>query len=219
MLRSPIVSPWETTSSSLPNRNMVTLLRRSRPLRCLMIACLSVVAGWLMLMLMLPYLPSENTAAILAAHLPASDTSPLRFWMTLCVARFPFWLLIAISGFTRFSGGLTSAVTVYRGLCDGAVMGILAKEMAGRMSVLPVSYTGHRFIIAFSIWATTDLLIRLFMTLEARRVADMAWSSHEDDGRMSPSDKAGLWRYILCCLGGLIATLATCGLYTAFLYF
>ncbi len=219
MLRISIRSPRGTTSPTAAARNMAGLLRRSRPARCLLMACLSVAAGWLMLTLLLPCLSVEDTAHLLLAHLPASDTPPLLFWVRLCAARFPFWLLIAVAGFTRFSGGLTSAVTVYRGLCDGAVMGLLASVVAGSTSVLPEGYAGHRLLIAFSVWATADLLIRLIMTLAARRVAEMEWKAREDDGRMSPSVKAALRRYLSLCLGGLCATLAACGVYTACLYF
>lgn len=218
MLRISIRSPLGTTPPSAATRNIAELLRRSRPGRCLLIACLSVGAGWLLLTLLLPCLSVKDTTELLLSHLPASGTPPLLFWVRLCAARFPFWLLIAAAGFTRFSGGLTSAVTVYRGLCDGAAMGFLAAVAAGHIPALPEGYTVHRLLIVFSIWAAADLLIRLVMTLAARRVAEMEWTIRGEDGRMTPSVKAALWRYLSLCLSGLCATLAACGIYTAFLY-
>ena len=218
MLRISTRSPLGTTSPASSAHNMTLLLRRSRPVRCLLMACLSVAAGWLMLTLLLPCLSVGDTAHLLLAHLPASDTPPLLFWIRLCAARFPFWLLIAAAGFTRFSGGLTSAVTMYRGLCDGAVMGLFASVASGHMSVLPQGYAGHRLLIAFSVWAIADLSIRLIMTLAARQVAEAEWESREENGLLSPAAQSALWRYLTVCLGGLCATLASCGIYTACLY-
>lgn len=215
----PRITKGGSTSPMAPARDIPRLLRRSRPVRCLLMACLSVAAGWAALTLLLPLLCHKDASALLAAHLPTSDTLPILFWLKLCVSRFPFWLLIAAAGFTRFSGGLTSAVTVYRGLCDGAVMGLLASVVAGPTSVLPEGYAGHRLLIAFSVWATADLLIRLVMTLAARQVAEAEWEIREANGLMSPAAQSALWRYLAICLGGLCATLASCGVYTAFLYF
>ena len=212
-------SPLGTTSPVSSARNMTLLLRRSRPARCLLMACLSVAAGWLMLTLLLPCLSVGDTADLLLAHLPASDTPPLLFWVRLCAARFPFWLLIAAAGFTRFSGGLTSAVTVYRGLCDGAVLGFLSTAASGHVTlILPTGFTYPHLITAFSIWTVADLLIRLVMTLAARQVAEVEWETREADGHMSPAVQSALWRYLAVCLGGLCATLVTCGIYTACLY-
>ena len=123
-----------TTPSPSARFGVAGILQRSRPLRCLLISCLSVAAGWGLLTLFLPALSPESTASVLHSHLPSAETPPLLFWMRLCVSRFPFWLLLAIAGFTRFSGGLTSAVTVYRGVCDGAVFGLMSAAAMNRFS-------------------------------------------------------------------------------------
>ena len=218
MLHMPVHSSSKITVSTASTDHMTGLLRRSLPVRCLLIACLSVAAGRLMLMLLLPYLPSEDTAAVLVAHLPALDTPPLLYWAKLCATRFPFWFLIAIAGFTRFSGGLTSAVALYRGLCDGAAFGLLSAVEAGRrpLSLLECRTINH-ILMAFSVWMITDLLLRLILTLEARKIAAMEWKVHADS-RMSSSAKAAIRQYVLRCLGIFIAMMAACGIYTAFLY-
>ena len=219
MLGIPRLPSGGSASPMAPARDLPQLLRRSRPVRCLLMASLAVAAGWLALTLLLPLLRHGDASALLAAHLPASDTLPILFWLKLCIARFPFWLLIAVAGFTRFSGGLTSAVTVYRGLCDGAVLGFLSTAASGHVPLIrPTAFTYPHLITAFSVWAAADLLIRLVMTLAARQMAEAEWERHEEDHRVSPAVKSALWRYLAVCLGGLCATLVTCGIYTAFLY-
>ena len=208
-----------TTPSPSARFGVAGILQRSRPLRCLLISCLSVAAGWGLLTLFLPALSSESTASVLLSHLPSAETPPLLFWMRLCVSRFPFWLLLAIAGFTRFSGGLTSAVTVYRGVCDGAVFGLMSAAAMNRLSpILPRGFAIGRLTLAFTVWACLDLGIRLLMTLEARRIANMEWRPIEGDGRMASSVRVAVKRYLILCLTGLLATAAACGVYTAFLY-
>ena len=218
MLRISIRPP-EGTPSASHARPMTQLLQRSRPVRCLLISGLSIATGWLMLTLLLPCLSPSDTADMLLAHLPASETPPLLFWLKISASRLPFWLLIAAAGFTRFSGGLTSAVAAYRGSCDGAVLGLLTSEAMSGASPLPEELTNGHLLTAFGIWAASDLSIRLTMTLAARQVAQLEWTACTDDGRMAPSDQRALWKYLLLCCGGLLATLATCGIYTAYLYF
>lgn len=219
-MQRPLLRPLEGADPSAPARSGIAkLLQRSRPLRCLLISCLSVAAGWGMLTLLLPALSAEDVAGIAAAHLPASGASPLLFWARLCAARFPFWLLPALAGFTRFSGGLTSAVTAYRGLCDGAVSGLLWAASLGRVSLLlPEGFSVSRLTAAFILWASADLIVRLFMTLEARRVASMEWLPIGGDGRMAPDVKAALRRYLIRCLAGIAAAALACGAYTVFLF-
>ncbi len=202
---------------SAPRADMARLLRRSRPWRCLGIAVTAVAAGWGLLTFLLPYIPAESITALLRAHLPAVGAPPLLFWMKLCRSRLPFGLLMAVAGFTRFSGGLTSAVTVYRGLCDGAVVGLLVALRTRGAFLHDDLYIG-RLLPAFGVWAAIDLTVRLAMALNARHVAGMEWSPTERDGRMAPAVKKALTKYLALCLGGLCAMAAACGIYTAFIY-
>ncbi len=219
MLRTLLRPLHGTTVSASARSDVARILQRSRPVRCLLISCLSVAAGWGLLTLLLPALSAESIATITDAHLPASGTPPLFFWIRLCASRFPFWLLLALAGFTRFSGGLTSAVTVYRGVCDGAVFGLMSAAARNPASLsLPQGFTVSRIALAFALWAVVDLAIRLLMTLEARRVAGMEWMPLGGDGRMAPAVQAAVKRYLTLCLTGLLATAAICGVYTAFLY-
>jgi len=200
-----------------PSSDMNRLLRRSRPWRCLGIAVMAVAAGWGLLTVLLPYISAESITHLLEAHLPAGGTPPLLFWLRLCRSRLPFWLLMAVAGFTRFSGGLTSAVTVYRGLCDGAVIGLLFSSVARGAS----PHNGQdtvRLLYAFGTWAAMDLAVRLAMALGARHVAGMEWNPTGADGRMAPAVRKALTKYLVLCLGWLCATAAACGVYTAFIY-
>ena len=98
-----------------PSLSCPALIRRSEPFRCLAIACLSLVLGMGVFRLLLPGLPAEAAASLLTAHLAGTD-EPTLFWLSLFLARLPFWLLLSLAGLTRFSGGLTTAVLVWRGI-------------------------------------------------------------------------------------------------------
>ena len=196
-----------------------SMLRRSEPLRCLLISCLSVLAGGLLLYVLQPFLSDEAVTGILANHLPGSHTHPVLYWLRLCGVRFPFWLLLVVAGFTRFSGGLTTAVLGYRGICDGMAMGLLWLMYTGHIKiVLPTALTPLHICITYGIWLVLGLLIRLILALGARRMAREAIASVPLTGRMEPRLRELLWRYLALCLGGLCATLTSCGIYTAFLY-
>ena len=214
----------EKENSMTPSRtayNITGLLRRSTPLRCALISCLAVVIGVLLGSPLLPFLTDHGAVSILAAHLPAEGTGSVLYWLSLVASRFPFWLLLALAGFTRFSGGLTSAILIYRGVCDGVVLaflGSMTAMAAENATALPIGFPIHRLPAAFAVWAVTDLLIRLVMTLGARSVAGMRWEACGSDGRMTRAVSLSLLRYLTLCLGGLGAILVSCGIYTVFLY-
>lgn len=198
--------------------DVTRLLRRSTPLRCMLISCLAMGIGALLGWVLLPVPAGSGSAGILVAHLPAADTPPALCWLKLIAARFPFWLLLAVAGFTRFSGGLTSAVLLYRGVCDGAALGFLGAMAAEGTTALSGGFPLRRLLTAFAVWAVTDLAIRLFMTLSARSMAGIQWESSDSGGRMAPAVRLSLLRYLALCLGGLCAGLAACGVYTGLLY-
>ncbi len=216
---SPDGTTPPTASVSRTEDPSGSLLRRSEPIRCLLISCLSVLAGGLLLYVLWPFLSRTAVNDILTNHLPGGDTLPVLHWLRLCGARFPFWLLLTIAGFTRFSGGLTTAVLGYRGLCDGAAMGLLWLIRSGDVEIeCPAALSPLHVCIAYGIWLVLGLLIRLTLALGARRMAREEIRSSPEDGRMEPRMREALWRYLALCLGGLCATLAACGIYTAILY-
>ena len=217
------VAPSGTTPpsmDSLPNKeSTASLLKSSEPLRCSLIACLAILTGWILLYLLLPPL-SGGSVEILQKHLPVASTTPMLFWLRLSWSRLPFWFLLAMAGFTRFSGGLSTAVLGYRGLCDGVAMGFLWQICMGHVTAeLPTGLSPLRLCAAYGIWIFCDLLIRLTLTLGARRMARDActWTSTVE-GRMPSRARERLWRYVALCLGTLGATLAACGVYTAILF-
>lgn len=210
--------PTETASVSRSESLVVLWLYRSEPLRCLLISCLSLPLGVLILYGLLPLLPEDTVSRILTDHLPTIGIPPALYWLRLCWTRFPFWLLLTVAGFTRFSGGLTTAVLGYRGICDGMAMGLLGMMSAGQITAsLPTAFSWLRLCGAYGIWLILGLLIRLLMSVGARKIARMELA-RTMDGRLEPHTKETLWRYGILCLGGLCAVLVSCGLYTAILY-
>ena len=195
------------------------LLHRSEPLRCVLIGCLSVVVGWLLLPAWLPFLPQANLLHLLTNHIPGETTAPVSYWLRLCGARVPIWFFLTIAGFTRFSGGLTTAILGYRGLCDGMALRLLWEVCTGRTNLaLPGGIPPLQVGVAYGIWLLLGLLIRLLLAVKARRMAKDLLRIFPVDGRMDPQSKELFWRYAAMCLGGLCAVLTSCGLYTAILY-
>ena len=189
-----------------------TLLRRSEPFRCLGIALLSLGLGMGGLRLLLPALPADAAASLLTAHLAGAD-EPTLFWLSLFLARLPFWLLLALAGLTRFSGGLTTAVLVWRGICDGAVLGLLGFAWQGGLPDLPTALPLGGLTAAATAWCLADLMIRLVQTIAARRMARVEAGPPHPDGRMDPSLRTTLWAYLALSLTALCAILAVCGGY------
>ncbi len=220
-LQRPLLSrkiPIQTASVSRSGSLVVLWLYRSEPLRCLLISCLSLPMGVLILYGLLPLLPEDTVSRILTDHLPTIGIPPALYWLRLCWARFPFWLLLTVAGFTRFSGGLTTAVLGYRGICDGMAMGLLGMVSAGQITAsLPAAFSWLRLCGGYGIWLILGLLIRLLMSVGARKIARTELT-RTIDGRLEPHAKEVLWRYCIFCLCGLCAVWISCGLYTAILY-
>ena len=193
----------------------LALTRRSEPLRCCLMALLSLGVGAVLALLLLPADSAEGTASLVGAHV-AGAGEPWRFWLNLCRARLPFWLLTALAGLTRFSGGLTSAVLVWRGLCDGAALALLGTTAPGRAELaLPAGLTAGELTVALAVWCFLDTVIRLLQTVAARRLARFEPKAPRPDGRMEPRLREALMRYAAVSIMLLGACAGGCAGYAA----
>ncbi len=191
---------------------------RTAILRCAAVTGGAIILGLLIYRLLTPYLSGAMQAEILAQHLPDEGHSIVAF-LRLCLTRLPVLLLLAAAGLTRFSGGLTTAVLCWRGICDGAAIGLLLTLCQGAFP-LTVDVHPAALLAIYLLWVLPDALIRCVLAGEARRMARAC----EQYGGLTPltdSDKAALryrlWHYTAISLGSLCASLFGCGLYTALL--
>lgn len=182
------------------------LLRRSEPIRTLLISLSALALGLWLWELFLPCLPAATREEILMSHLPTAAAHPLLSWLRLSAARAPVWLLFSVAGLTRFSGGLTSGLLLYRGVCDGMALRLLFASEAPKA-----------LWVVFTLWCLLDLAIRLACTRGARRMAACHHALAEADGRMDEATRRVLWQYATFCLMTLTATLLACGIYTVLL--
>ncbi len=193
----------------------LTLLRRSEPVRvCLMTLAAWVAGAWISLL----FLPVSSVEGLVTAHL-AGAGEPVGFWLALCRARLPFWLLTALAGLTRFSGGLTSGVLVWRGLCDGAVLAQLGSAAVRGVDLpLPEGLSAGWFLWAVAVWCVLDTVIRLLQTIAARKMARVELKAPTSDGRMDPALRGMLLRYAVISLGLLCADACVCAGYAAVMW-
>ena len=193
----------------------LTLMRRSEPFRCCLWAFMALVGGAVLMLLFLPTDSAEGISALVSAHV-AGAGEPVGLWLALCRARLPFWLLTALAGLTRFSGGLTSAVLVWRGLCDGAALALVGTAVLGRVDLaLPTGLTTGWLLCALAVWCLLDTVIRLVQTVAARRMARFEPKAPKPDGRMDPRLREAFVRYAALSLMLLCAGACVCAGYAA----
>lgn len=193
----------------------LTLMRRSEPFRCCLWAFMALVGGAVLVLLFLPADSAEGVSALVSAHV-AGAGEPVGFLLALCRARLPFWLLTALAGLTRFSGGLTSAVLAWRGLCDGAALALLGSAVFGRADLaLPEGLTAGWLLCTLAVWCLLDTVIRIVQTVAARRMARFEPKAPRPDGRMDPRLREALVRYAAISLMLLCAGACVCAGYAA----
>lgn len=208
----------ERVSHTRTAETLLKLLERTTFLRCLITSIVALLIGVGLLHLLLPYLSSDTLEQTLSSHLPG-DTFPWLSWLRLCVARFPVYLLLAVAGLTRFSGGLTTAVLVWRGVCDGAVISLLLSS-SGLASLRADFLLPSLFPVAFVIWILVDLVTRTYISSASRRFARVTAGTNT----FLPSQTAEraevrylLWRHMAIALGSFAVTFAANGLYIGLL--
>ncbi len=187
---------------------LADLFDRTTLLRCALLTLASLAVGLLLMWLWLPTLPADLMSGILDRHLPGETARPL-VWLRLCGARLPVLALLAAAGLTRFSGGLTSALLIFRGLCDGTAIALATSSLQGMIALPNGKATPVTFLLALCIWALIDAAVRTILAAEARRFAretaasPMPVTDPEDRARL----RYRLWRYATFASAALLLTL------------
>ncbi len=194
---------------------------RTVVLRALCLTALSIAIGMSLCKILLPLIPTAYQSAILTAHLPGDSLSPLA-WLRLCGARLPILLLIALAGLTRFSGGLTTTVLLWRGLSDGMALGLLISLTRGLVSVDALSISPLPLLLCFLGWMLTDALLRSGLAVCAKRLAgEPLLNRLATPQNLSNEDKEHLryrlWQYLFCVLVAVCLSAVLTGLYIALL--
>ncbi len=200
----------------------------TRLARVALLSGVTIALGALILRLLWPLLPADRLSAVCRAHIEPlyrGGMAPLLVWLCLLAQRFPHLLLIAASGLTRFSGGLTSAVLSLGGLSDGAALYLLYRLWCGaalpESSALPSDPAAWLAIFAASVLLRT--LWRTCLAAEARRlVATLSplpgtEASDTAAALTAPHLRRLFWRYASVCLAALGGLMVTEGLYVALL--
>ncbi len=166
----------------------------------------SLAVGYWILTLCLPALGGE-AEAILARHL-APDTPAALAWLKLLGARLPILLLLSLAALTRISGGITTAVLVWRGLSDGAALALAIACIGGTVPFPHPVLGAVGFAVALGMWILTDATLRVVVSVSARRVAALCASIGDvasADGATRAALRYRLWRH------GAITAAAGCG--------
>lgn len=191
---------------------MSDLFDRTALLRCLAIGMAAMVGGAALMWVLVPLLSSDVLSQLLAAHLPG-DTLPLLAWLRLCASRLPFYILLTAIGFTSARRWATVGLLIYRGLSDGAIIGLLLSPSAGIQQISADFPLPSAFPVAFTMWLIMDLAARTYFASEVKRcrVDLQTW-----DGR-SNRDLERLMRYCAIALGSFAFTFIACGMYVGLL--
>ncbi len=194
-------------------------LLRTMPLRCVILTVLSMAAGYLILTACMPAMGGRSLSAILSRHFAAdAPTGPV--WLRLLGARLPILFLAAIAGLTRFSGGLTSALLIYRGICDGGALCVMLALVRGRITHPPTALPLWGLLLAFLLWMLTDAALRLIVTVSSRRLAALCATVGDSSATAVSSDARAalryhLWRHTAVSLGGACGLMAACLIYAS----
>lgn len=216
-LREEALAEKSAPPEDRPIHRLRRLFDKTTLLRCVAVTLLSLPVGMVIFRLLSPLLSEELFSAVISSHVPRETAAGLA-WLRLYAARLPVLLILAAAGMTRFSGGLTTAVLAFRGVCDGAALALLISSKAGAVAagVSPVGLT-----VLFLGWMLVHAAGRTYLAFEARRMARMPvredlWSSSlpEDERKQL---RYRLWRYFAVILSVACVSLAACGVYAALL--
>lgn len=213
-LRSSAVADSSVSRADPRRVRLAYLLRRTEWLRCCLLSLLSLCAGIALFGWVLPALPVKVLGNTVAAHLFDEEGEALLRGLRLFAARLPLYFLLWIAGLTRFSGCLTSTLLVWRGLCEGTVLGLLLSLWKGGLTLpLPDGLTPDFLLIAFAVWVGFCLTARLLLSVSARRLArDRVWPSLPLLSA-DPALKRALLRHAAAGLISLCILLCGCGIY------
>ena len=185
---------------------------RTLPFRCIGWTAFSMGVGYALLFAFGATLRPLATSALLA-HFLSGAALPTA-WLSLVLARLPSLGLLSVAGLTRFSGGLTSALLCYRGLCDGAVLAAVL-TLSGEI-------IDPRTRAAFLFWMSVGVILHLAVAISARSLA--AYCATEPDAppktAKARSSRATLryriWRHatvsIAAAAACIVASLAYCAI-------
>ncbi len=199
--------PAAVGASSL-KATLTDLFDRTTLLRCTLMSLASLAVGLLLMRLWLPTLSDGFISGILARHLPTETARPL-VWLRLCGARLPILLLLAVAGLTRISGGLTTAILVFRGLCDGAAIALATSVLQGTTAFPNREVSPAVFLVALCAWVLLDAAVRTLLAAEARRFArETAFALlPATDPDACAQLRYRLWRYATFVSAALVFTL------------
>lgn len=224
-LSAGVDEPPSSPSAPAPKRNdrskierFSQLFDRTACLRCLLISGISIGLGGILFYFLLPTMGVDMLASTLTCHLPG-NTPPLLAWLRLCAPRLPVLLLLAAAGLTRFSGGLTTAVLIWRGLSDGGTLYVLFALWTNTAGVdLPLSLP-VLLPAAYGLWVIFDLAARTWLSSEARRFAltTSRYGFQPINAEETAQLRFLLLRYLTIFLATISLSLMATGLYTALL--
>ncbi len=190
------------------------------PLRLVLIMLLSLSAGALLGVWLLPYCPTQTIQNYLKVHLPymapslPSVSFPLQF-LRLCLSCLPSFLLLCVAGMTSFCQSISVLVLCYRGVCEGYSLYLFGQLALERLltDAQPPQLSWTSVCLLYGGWVAIRCGIRFYLCLSS---AHTSLHFFDPDKRLKEGQRGFsplLMRHIRVSLISAMLGMMACGGY------